>query len=220
MFHPNPQSMPTYGKILKEILINKDVEETFVTSNTSKYTLLLSQYITPSSSSSYTTIAFPIFCTPYQNRSKMTDASTQTDILTDFMTSLHHSSTYLERTHFSFQTPPISSSFYSSHPPPYQFQNKDRFDRRGIKRGFRGTGSNESYGNLTLSMFINNDSFNQPQTSRGGRRQKGMRANGRRGIKMEAKGQSGENVADGLSGLMNTELNIIDEMIAEDCHDK
>lgn len=233
MFHPNPQSMPFYGRILSEILVNSEVEDTFVTSNTSKHTFILTPLNT---SCSYTTIAFPIFCTPYENRSKMIDVSTQTELLCDVTSSLqfqryaHHSSTYVESSHLSFQNPQYSSSFYSQLPPPYPFQKqikdeayRDRFDRRG-RRNSRGTGStSDNYGNLTLSMFINNDTFNQSSTTPRGRRPKSVKAGGRK-VKVEPKEQSEqmsvENIPDEVPALINAEFSIIDEIITQDFMDK
>lgn len=231
MFHPNPQSMPSYGRIFTEILINSGVEETFVTSNTSKHTFILSLLNTQYS---YTTLAFPMLQASHSNRNKMVDAFTQTDNATVVTLSApfyqySQPSTPLDVSQQSLQSPSTSTSFYNQLPPPYSLpkpvkkeslQYKERFDNRG-RRGGRGSGSNtEGYGNVTLSMFLNNETFNQPQpqTSRG-RRQKSNVRPGRR-VKAEIKEQSEEmnvdGVPDDMSRRINSQLSFIDEIISED----
>lgn len=236
MFHPNPQSMPTYGTILTETLVNHGVEETFVTSNTSKHTFILSP-VTPQFS--YTTLAFPLLQTPYQYRNMVIDASTQTEILSDITSSLHlqpygHISSYVKREQNTdmFQIPSTSRSFYNQPvppPPPYPFSkslsgepllySKGRFDKRGRKGTGAGvSSSNEDIGNLTLSMFLNNDNFNQPQNSKG-RRQK-LKA-GRR-VKTEPNKESTiaqsnvEGTSNELSEIIHSDFDVIEKFIAED----
>lgn len=216
MFHPNPQSMPWYGKILTDTLINSGVEDTFVTSNTSKYTFLLSPVNTQFS---YTTIAFPMYCTvshmetQRDRKPRTTDVATQTDDAEEEVSSSESLQRYTyasSYSQYSLQTP----SFYNQLPPPYPYQKQVKsealYSERKLKRSGR-TSSTGSFSNLTLAMYLNNSvGLNQQQNVKGRKQKKSMRR-----IKTEPRDQhQGES-----SSFNNDEFDLIDEIIAEDLRD-
>lgn len=222
MFHPNPQSMPSYGKILTDTLISGSAEETFVTSNTSKYTFLLSPL---NNQFSYTTIAFPIHHTLQvetcrSREARTADAATQTEAHEE-AGRYSYSSTYIESAQFALRASSASSPVYSQLPPPYPYQRqvktepvfRDRFERK-TKRYVRG----ESSSNVTLAMYLNSmAAVNQPQAARG-RKAKASKA---RRIKGDAKEQRVANVPSNSSPALNAEeFDLIDEIIAEDLREK
>lgn len=220
MFHPNPQSMPWYGKILTDTLINNGVEDTFVTSNTSKYTFLLSPVNTQFS---YTTIAFPMYCTvshmetQRERRPRMNDVFTQTDESEEQVSSSESLQRYTyasSYSQYSVQTP----SFYNQLPPPYPYQKQVKtealYSERKLKRSARSGGNSSSggYSNLTLAMYLNNNvGLNQQQSSKGRKQKKGTRR-----IKTEPTDQCTTSGQGESSSFNNDEFDLINEIIAED----
>lgn len=218
MFHPNPQAMWCYGKILTDTLVNSAVEDTFVTSNTSKYTFILSPINTQVS---YTTIAFPIYYISNQlGKPRMIDVTTQTNDFEEEVSSSESFRRYFTSTNSQY------SSFHNQLPPPYPFQkpaepesstHRDRFERK-FKRGARGVGNNDqSINSHTLAMYFNSAvAFNQPQTSKGRRQKK----TSTRRIKTEPKEETVTSGQYECPPLNIPELDLIDEMISKDLSEK
>lgn len=225
MFHPSPQSLSYYGKVLNDVLINHGVQETFVTSNSSKQTFITFPLNTQHS---YTTIAFPMIQVLSPNKTKMFDACTQTEGFNDTACSQQfqeyvHPLTSLGSTDISLQTP--SASLYNQLPPPYPFSNpmrqemlqyRERFDRKG-RRGPRGYGnSGQGFGNVTLSMFMDNEHLNQPhpQAFRGRKSKKATRRTTLEPlVEPKTENVSMEAAPEDLASRMDAELSLVDTLL-------
>lgn len=235
MFHPNPQSMPSYGRILVDTLLNTGVEETFVSSNTSKYTFLLSPL---NHQFPYTTIAFPIYCAFHHvdaykyDRSLMVDAQTQTEDSAEGICSseLYHSIIYSSLYSKTSSLAPVGfGSLFDQPPPPYPYQRQikteplyaERYERRPRRYARQTVNTAEGIDSDTMSTQLNNKiEYSQPQFSRNRRQRCNTQKPTTRRSRGETKNETTSSAAQNQSSTLNSEeFDLIDEIIAKDLNE-
>lgn len=232
MFHPNPQSMSAYGKILNEVLVNNGVQDTFVTSYSAKQTFVS---FPNNDEHPYTIIAFAMLPNTTPIKNKMSDASTQTEGYISEIPSFqqhqqfrHHS---LAVPQHAFQTPsdlpsPLpstSTSFSNQAPPPYVFPHPNMNDDMRFRERFYGRGrrapsreaesSSEGSGGVTLSMFLPGNLNQPPQAFRGRRQRRATRrVRAETAVEPLTRAQTAPPTPNDLSAQMDAELSLIDEL--------
>lgn len=126
MFHPNPRAMPTYGQILSEVLTKSAIEDTYVTSNASKFTFV---HTVPSGVVPvyHTIIAFPICCATFPKPPPTRTVGTQTE----------------DASYLQFPALPMPPGFapHWAHPPPFNpYAAGTQEGAWGARRGARAAG--------------------------------------------------------------------------------